>query len=227
MSDSGTSMSDSGTSAKDSETFAGESDFPAELFPAEPRRYSLGQQPWRLVVLAYLAGYFYLLYWFYRNWRDLRDQIGLQVRPWLRTAGLLVPLLNFYLIYDQFKEIRDADQTAGQRPVFLFVATTGFLTFSNLTTLLPNFIWPSLFDRLNAVLFILLIVTTAVSWLLACLSLVLVQRGLNRLWEKVHGKRQLKNYFSSGEKALIGTFGSIFVLGLLVAVGQASKMVLY
>ncbi len=178
-------------------------------------------------MLAYLAGYFYLLYWFYRNWRDLRDEIGLKVRPGLRTVGLLVPLLNFYLIYDQFRLIRDADRTAGQRPVFLFAATSGFLTFSNLTALLPDFFWPLLFDRLTAVLFILLLVLTAASWLLACLSLALVQRGLNRLWEKIHGKREVKNYFSSGEKALIGTFGSIFVLGLLVAVVRASQMALY
>lgn len=56
----------------------------------------------------------YFLYWFYRSMRLLSEKHELNKKAGWYTAGLLVPLLNLFLIWGLFKDIRDRCGSAGQ-----------------------------------------------------------------------------------------------------------------
>ncbi len=49
----------------------------------------------------------YFLYWFERNWQLIKQERQSNISPFWRTVGLFIPFLNFYLIYQQFKEIKN------------------------------------------------------------------------------------------------------------------------
>jgi hypothetical protein len=73
------------------------------------------QAPWQTALLSLLTFSLYDLYWFNRTWRMVRDLGGgsrLPARPLLLTLGLLVPLLNVYLVYRLFAVLRDLQLAA-------------------------------------------------------------------------------------------------------------------
>ena len=59
-----------------------------------------------LVLLNIVSMGLYSFYWFYCNWRDL-DVWDEGHRPWLKTLGLLVPILNLFIMYRFFKQIAE------------------------------------------------------------------------------------------------------------------------
>ena len=77
--------------------------------------YSRGQLPAHLVTLWVLTLGAYSFYWFYRNWRDLADITDDEIHPGLRTLGLVVPFLNIYLAYQQFRVVGDLAAADGDR----------------------------------------------------------------------------------------------------------------
>jgi len=61
---------------------------------------------WKIFVFSIITLGFYNYYWFYRNWRYLREVLGIDIKPGLRTLGLFVPIFGWILIYNQYKDIR-------------------------------------------------------------------------------------------------------------------------
>ncbi len=59
------------------------------------------------VIKSLVSFTFYDLYWTYNNWKIINALTTRNLRAILRTVGLIVPILNIFLLYDQFKEIRN------------------------------------------------------------------------------------------------------------------------
>ena len=161
-----------------------------------PQPYSRAQPAWQMVVLSLMTLWLYHVYWFYRNWRDLRDQVGLRIDAGWRAAGILVPVLNFFLALRQFREVK---QMASAKAVSAR-ASPGWLAFGysflSLAASVPS-VWATgssdpgtVFAYTCATYAIMLPVT---------LLLVPVQRILNGYWAAVQPGLPVRTRFSRGE----------------------------
>jgi hypothetical protein len=145
-----------------------------------PAPYSRGQHPFHLVALSIFTLGLYEVFWFWRNWRDLRDRSGLELSPGWCTLGLLVPVINVALVYQQLRLVRDAAKTRGVEPTYSpFAVTAAFFALAiagNLTL-----VW--------------------IVSLLNVLPLVPVQQTLNQLWRVEQPDAQLRERFAPYEMA--------------------------
>jgi hypothetical protein len=153
---------------------------------ADPRELpDSKQQPvWHVIVLGALTcAVPYVIYWSYKNWRDLKNEasqypdmdgteplsVFARINPALRAAGLLVPILQIYLLAVLVLGIAnlDPDKTsfASRRPLVACGVVMGsFLLLLNFAHLPGGF------------------------FLLSCLSpipLAFAQHWLNRYWATV------------------------------------------
>lgn len=87
----------------------------------QTKRLELGA----LVLLTVATFGTYVIYWFYATWRSLEEISGSRMRPALRTIGLCIPLLNIYLVAQQWKQIGELNASA-EKPVYFPVAWTVF-----------------------------------------------------------------------------------------------------
>lgn len=156
--------------------------------------YSRGQLPAHLVTLWVLTLGAYSFYWFYRNWRDLGELTGDEVHPALRTLGLLVPFLNMYLVYRQFRVVehlaQDDGDTIGYDPAVLTACFFVFVAVGNLFAL-----WP-------------------VS-LLAAIVTVPVQVAVNRFWARRERDLPLRDRFEPYELAVMVAGAVLTLVGLM------------
>jgi hypothetical protein len=67
----------------------------------------------RLFLLTVLTGGLYFYYWFYKNNCFLRDDLGKDVSPFLRTILLLVPIVNFVIIYELLSHMNEYIEAEG------------------------------------------------------------------------------------------------------------------
>ncbi len=79
----------------------------------DPLSYSNIQPYWKLFILNFFTLGLFSIYWFYRNWRDFKEDIGWSLNPTWRTVGLLVPWLGIYFIYQQFRDIKELAKREG------------------------------------------------------------------------------------------------------------------
>ncbi len=77
-----------------------------------------------LVLLTVATFGAYLIYWFYRTWRQLEETNEGKLRPALRAIGTVVPLLNIYMVTNQWKRISELDD--GENKTFFSVAWSVF-----------------------------------------------------------------------------------------------------
>ena len=158
--------------------------------------YSRGQLPAHLVTLWVLTLGAYSFYWFYRNWRDLADITDDEIHPGLRTLGLVVPFLNIYLAYQQFRVVGDLAAADGDRlrydPGVLAALFFSLVAVGNLFAL-----WP-------------------IS-LLAALVTVPIQSALNRIWARREDGLPVRDRFEMYEVA-------IMIAGLLLTLGGLAAM---
>lgn len=162
-------------------------------------RFSCAQPVWQIVALNVLTSGLYFPYWFFRNWRDLKNQLGMELNPWLRSLALVVPVLNLVMIYSQFQAIRKtARQKVEQCYSSPMMLTLGFLSFNLMMAFARlekmqgsiNGLWLA-----NASILFYLLLTT---WILA-----VVQETLNNLWLTVQPDLPKKTGFSKVELAVL------------------------
>ena len=161
----------------------------------------------KLIILNILTLGIYHIYWTYRNWKYIKKYAKKGIRPGWRTVGLIVPIYNIWLIYDQFRSIIEL---ANKKKVKTSWSAGG----------------------LTALFVILAIITTRISWKLpedyififlepiltsiAILPLIPIQNYFNRYWDKVQ-KHNLKSEFTTTEIILM-TLGIIFWV-LIIIIG--------
>jgi len=145
--------------------------------------YSNAQPVWQYVLLSIFTFALYDLYWFYRNWRQLRDQENWDISPGWRLVGLLIPILNLILLYDLFKHIRDyaaAENCEGLfSPWWTFV---GWIFFNALNYLQDPY------------------------WIFAFLSvwpIGVIQNVLNTYWGKKQPKLKMRTELSYGQIVIL------------------------
>ena len=163
-----------------------------------PQPYSLGQLPVHLVLLSVLTLGVYEVYWFWRNWRDLRDNAGLDISPGWRTVGLFLPVINVAMVYQQLRVVSDTAASRGLAPSYSPLAVTAAffaLAFAGNWTL----VW--MVSLLNV------------------LPLVPVQQTLNRLWQLEQPGAPLRERFAPHEMAAMFAGAAATATALLATSG--------
>jgi len=196
-------IAEQGSSAKSSsEEAAGlknNRELSSEDSPASVK-YSYIHPTWRFVLLWLSTLGYYQIYWFYRNWKQLKEHRNLDWSPLWRTFFLFVPLANVIVILQAFQDIsyfaRDAGVVKNYSPSVIF--------FSFLILNVFNFL-PEYYQWL--------------SWigLLAVVPLAVVQNTLNAFWKIEQPLRPVRNKFSHVE-ILVLAIGGIFWAGLILGI---------
>ncbi len=161
--------------------------------------FSNAQPVRHLVLLSVVTFGLYEFLWFYRNWRDVTVRAGLPAVAGWRTAGLLVPFLNIFLVYQQLRLIRDVVGEAGLEIPF----TPGTLTaMFFLTAAIAN------------------VSTVWIVSLFTIVPLIPVQECLNRYWQIEQPDASIREELTPAEFALavVGAFlTAIAVAGTIAA----------
>jgi predicted nucleic acid-binding Zn ribbon protein len=161
----------------------------------QPQKFSNIQPVWHLILLSVLSFGFYNIYWFYRNWKQLKTHKNLDLSPGWRTLGLFVPLLGLLFIYEQFQDIKKFSEKAGVG-----------MTFSPGSMLLAYMI----LNALRA-----LPDPYGIAYLLSFMPLVAVQGILNIYWEIEQPGLARRTFFSAREIVLLVIGGLLFILVII------------
>jgi hypothetical protein len=149
--------------------------------------YSRSRALWQIFILYITTCGLYFFYWFYKTSQDLYDNQPNMVKPLWRTLGLLVPLLNIYLLWKLFSDIKKrCAQARIAFPFYPSLVTLIFILCSALYRL------PNLFSFLG---------------FSSVLPVLLVQNTLNQYWQKEEAPLTAPRKFSIAEIliCLIGT----------------------
>ena len=65
----------------------------------------------KLIGLMVLSFGFYFYYWYYKNLEYIEDYGKKDSLIWFRFIGILIPILNIYLIFDSIKDIKELVRT--------------------------------------------------------------------------------------------------------------------
>ncbi|MEE8414153.1 MAG: DUF4234 domain-containing protein, partial [Dehalococcoidales bacterium] len=162
-------------------------------------KYSDAQPVWHFVLLSIVTFAVYDLYWFYRTWRQLRDQENWDISPGWRLVGLFIPILNLILLYDLFKHIRDFADAENCEVLFSpGLILIGWLLFNALVAL-PDPYW---------------LITLMSVW-----PIGVVQNTLNNYWSQKQPTLIMKTKLSAGQKALLilgGIWWGLVIWGFMI-----------
>lgn len=176
------------------------------------QRYSNAQPTWHLLLLSVLTSGLYELYWFYKNWRHLKLHRNLCISPGWRTAGLLVPILNFFLIYRQFRDIKSFALELGSETYYSPGKVALGYTFLSVASLAISLYSAQSTNHSVLLGFTLICFTVALA---ATLLLMVIQKILNACWATAQPHLPLRTNFSRGEILLLVIGGIVTILLLL------------
>ncbi len=147
----------------------------AEFSHAQPIRH--------LVWLAILSFGLYELYWFYRNWRAIKEHGAHEFSPGWRTLGLFVPIVNVFMVYHMFRLAYALAGSSERRPAFTPGRQT--LAYFLLVALanVPGPLWPLTF--------------------LTVLPMIPVQVELNRYWASRQPGQPVRETFNAVETVIL------------------------
>jgi hypothetical protein len=173
-------------------------------------RFSNVQTPWRLVILSFMTFNIYQLYWFYRNWRDLKNHKKLEdYSPILYTIFLFVPILNIYFIYSQFKDIQEFAKQSGCKTY----VSPGWLTFFFVFLNFIGFVFLRVVETsTNPIKYLIVFISSLLS---TTGVLVIVQNILNNFWKKEQPELEIRQKFTKKEIACLVIGGILWVLFLI------------
>ncbi len=164
--------------------------------PTPDLEYNYARPFIRVILLFILTFNLYFFYWYYRNWKDLKKHMDMDISPILRTIGLIVPLANIYLLYMQFRDIKEFAVESGVEAYSPGIITVGVILISSVTSRLPD---------------ILLILGS-----LVLIPLLVVQRTLNNFWETEQPGIPMRNKFS-GAEIVVMIIGVLFWILVIIA----------
>ena len=76
------------------------------------------QPIWHFLVISIVTFGLYDIYWFYRNWKQLKAHKYLDINPIKRTIGLIIPIYSLVVTYEYFSQIRDVSRDAGVEKLY-------------------------------------------------------------------------------------------------------------
>ncbi len=183
--------------------------------------YSNAQPISHLVLLSVLTLNFYQVYWFYRNWKQLKNHHNLGISPNLRTTGIFILYSELYLsapfaetgsgsaflililgllivgltlVYQQFRDIRDYAKKSPSGKFTSPVLLTAVYFMLNRLPMIPSLL---------------------ILGLLSVWPLAIVQGILNGYWEEEQPKLMKKTELSKGELAVLA-IGGIMCIAIIM-----------
>ena len=166
-----------------------------QVLKQEKLQYSNAIPLWHMVALSIATFGIYQIFWFYKNWKQLKAHQNLDIKPGWRTAGLFVPIWGLILTYRQFDDIRGHAENSGIEKLFL----PGWMLvqYIVLTALwrLPDPYWLLTFFSIA--------------------PLTIVQETLNDYWKKEQPELVLKTNLSGGQITVLILGGIFFLLALV------------
>lgn len=160
--------------------------------------YSYYRPLWQ-VPLLYISTFGF--YWFFKTNQQIYQHHPDSIKPFWRTAGLLIPILNVYLVWKLFSDIK---KLAAVLPV-------------------PHYRYPGLLTLIFVACYLLY-------WLpglqgywgyLAIVPLLIVQKTLNAYWDKGQQGLPKKTWLSFGE-VLIIIIGMTIIVSATLGLGPTS-----
>lgn len=166
----------------------------------------------KFFLLTVISGGLYLIYWFYRNWRHIKEHTKSSIRPAGRTVLASFPVLDIVLFSLQLKAIYDLAKKQGSRTfplvwtcigvALIFIASWALLAALSITYGAEQF-------GLSLMGFFLSISIA--------LILMPVQLALNDFWKHAQPARaDIRASYTNGEKAWLVVGSLLMVFGLLV-----------
>lgn len=177
--------------------------------PAE----SLRQPVWHVIVLSILTCFAYPIYWFYKNWRDLKaaalqnldtpnetlNQFA-DISPMLRTIGLFVPIFDIYIALTLIKGIAEINPKDGAYSAKHPLIASG-LVMGSIIALLYLCILPGVLYLLSFT---------------AAIPLAVAQSWLNNYWRSVEPEDVIVRQVFTGKELIAVILGGL-LLGLILA----------
>jgi hypothetical protein len=158
-------------------------------------RFSFYQPVWHFVLLSIITFGIYDIYWYYRNWKNLRSFKNLNFSAVWRTVGLCIPILNLFLIYHAHKQYRNLVNEEGiQRDIYPGIIVMVIIISTGLTNL-PDPYWLLCF--------------------VGTIPLAIVQSVLNELWIKVQPEHIHRTKLHGRQIFLIVVGGIVWFLAIL------------
>ena len=158
----------------------------------------------KLIFLSLLTMGIYHLYWFYKNWKFIKQNYKEDISPGWRTVGLIIPILNIFLIYNQFKSIIEIVK----RKKIEINWSAGLLTFLYVFIEMIFLFGPEKYFILFA--FLIPIGT---------LPLIPVQNCLNRFFDLIE-KKSAKTKFATGE-IILTIIGIILWISIILGIASS------
>jgi hypothetical protein len=131
------------------------------------------QHNWKLVLFSIFTLNFYQVYWFYRNWKFIKNELKLKVHPIIKVLLLFVPVLGLITIFYQFKSINEfAKHENIEKPFYPLIVLIIWLIFlvEGIIFIIAAIINPQIGDY---------VIMTSIIGLLSVFPLILVQDTIN------------------------------------------------
>lgn len=160
--------------------------------------YSNSRALWQVLLLYITTCGLYFFYWFYKANQRLYVTQQNAIKPFWRTLGLLVPILNVYLLWKLFNDIKKFAAEAGVASYpYPGLLTLVFLACSALYRL------PGLFSFAG---------------FSSVLPILIVQHTLNRYWKKEQPALPIQTQLAWPEIAIC-VLGSILLILATIGAG--------
>ncbi len=156
----------------------------------------------KLILLSIVTFGIYHLYWFYKNWRFIKQHDKKDISPGWRTLGSIIPIINIWLIYDQFKSVIELAKKKNIEVNW----SAGLLTFLYIFIGVIFLFGPQEF-------FIEILLIPIIT-----LPLIPIQNYLNKFLEMTE-RKSVKTKFTTGEIILTIVLIILWILIILGMVG--------
>lgn len=156
--------------------------------------------PLRIIVDVVLSANFYLFYWVYLTWKQLKVQTGRNYHPVWHALALLVPIYNLFIFWRHVQTIKALQEEADLKP---FIRTGWIFTLWIIGAVIDFQSGRFAEVGVGAEAFVVIIAAAFIAG-----AFVRAQRGLNAYWVHIGGE--------TAKNARVGVGEVIFViLGLL------------
>lgn len=164
----------------------------------------------RLFLLYFFTGGLYLFYWFYRNWRNLKEYNNIEnVKPGWLTVGMIIPFYNIYLLYDLWNSFKGYSLSQGIE----FIKHPGKLAILYAFVLItPGIIFNIIFENTKVESPISYFFMNQFVYILGIMIIVYSQMRINNYWRAIEDKQKVINRPSSLFEIIIISTGFIFFL---------------
>jgi O-antigen/teichoic acid export membrane protein len=147
----------------------------------------------RIWLVCILSSGFYLFYWFYLTWKQLRDITGEHHYPVWHALALGVPIYGWFVVHRHLRTIKELQDKADIK------------TTLNIQTLVTLFVIANILAYWVANLEIVAValVLDIISVVLFAFVLARSQNNLNSYWEHIKGRQLAEARIGIGEIVLV------------------------